>query len=68
MIRIKMILDKIVSLGGATLCFVMLGLTLAAGTSIASEEAKTVNDETTVRLSIGELMNQPRFYLDKYVE
>ena len=37
MIRIKMILDKVVSLGGATLCFVMLGLTLAAGTSIASE-------------------------------
>ncbi len=68
MIRIKMILDKVVSLGGATLCFVMLGLTLAAGTSIASEEAKTVNDETTVRLSIGELMNQPRFYLDQYVE
>ena len=67
-IRIKMILDRLSAQVGAAFCFVFLAFALAAEPSMAGEKNGPDNSESALQLSIGELMNEPRAFIDRYVE
>ncbi len=67
-IRIKMIKDRLSVIAGTAFCFVFLAFTLAAEPSMAGGKSSPDNNESAVQLSIGELMNEPRAFLGRYVE
>ena len=68
MIRIKMTLERLSAFVGAAFCFVFLASTLATEPSTAEEKKGPDNSESAIQLSIGELMNEPRAFIDCYVE
>ena len=68
MIRIKMTQDRLSAFVGAAFCFVFLASTLATEPSTAEEKKGPDNSESAIQLSIGELMNEPRAFIDRYVE
>ena len=68
MIRIMVTVDRLSALAGVGLSFVFLASVLVTRPAIGGEKINEGNNEIAVQLSISELMNNPRAYLDEYVE
>ena len=68
MIRIMATLDKLSVLAGIGFCFVLLASVLVTEPAIGGEKNNEGNNEGAVQLSISELMNNPRAFINEYVE
>ena len=68
MIRIMVTVDRLSALAGVGLSFVFLASVLVTKPAIGGEKINEGKNEIAVQLSISELMNNPRAYLDEYVE
>ena len=67
-IRIMKKLDRLSALVGGAFCFVFLASALVIEPIIGGEKNNEGNNESAVQLSISELMNNPRAFIDEYVE
>jgi hypothetical protein len=68
MIRIMKKLDRFSALVGGAFCFVFLASASVIEPIIGGEKNNEGNNESAVQLSISELMNNPRAFIDEYVE